>query len=357
MRAGVSRDADSELPAARTVALWGIFVLLLLAVLYAARSLALPVVFAALASLVLGPVVRALVRIRVPAPLAAAGLLLLLLGGTGYGLVALAGPATEWVKGAPEGAREIERKLRFLRDPVAKVSQATEQVERATRLPGAQPTQTVIVQPRRFSDVVLDQTQGFASGLFVSAVLLFFLLSSPDGFLEKAVELAPRLEDKKRVVVAAREIEGEVSTYLLTMSAINAVFGLAVWLAMLLLGVPNAELWGVVAGLTNFVPYVGGLATAVVLAGVGILTFDDPWRMFLPAGAFVLLNVVEANLVTPFLMARRLTLNPVVVFVWVMLWSWLWGVPGGLIAVPLLAVLKIVCQHIPNLAPLARLVD
>jgi predicted PurR-regulated permease PerM len=184
MRAGVSRDADSELPEARTVALWGIFVLLLLAALYAARSLALPVVLAALASLVLGPVVRALVRIRVPAPLAAAGLLLLLLGGTGYGLVALAGPATEWVKGAPEGAREIERKLRFLRDPVAKVSQATEQVERATRLPGAQPTQTVIVQPRRFSDVVLDQTQGFASGLFVSAVLLFFLLSSPDGFLE-----------------------------------------------------------------------------------------------------------------------------------------------------------------------------
>ena len=126
---------------------------------------------------------------------------------------------------------------------------------------------------------------------------------------------------------------------------------------MALLGVPNAALWGVFAGLTNFVPYVGGLAMAFVLAGVGVLSFDGAWRMFLPAGVFVLLNVVEANFVTPFVMGRRLTLNPVVVFVWVLLWSWLWGVPGGLIAVPLLAVLKIVCQHVPPLAPLARLID
>lgn len=353
----MSQDSDAELAEPRSAALWGIFLLLLLAALYAARSLALPVAFAALASLVLGPVVRALVRFRVPAPLTAAALLLLFLGGAGYGIVALSGPAAEWVKRAPEGVREAERKLRFLREPVAQVSQATERVERATRLPGVQPTQTVVVQPRSLSDVALDQTQGFVSGLLMSAVLLFFLLSAPDGFLEKAVELAPRLQDKKRVVTAAREIEGEVSTYLLTTSMINAAFGAAVGVAMALLGVPNAILWGVLAALTNFVPYVGALAMAVVLAGVGILSFEGPWRMFLPAGVFVLLNVVEANFVTPFVMGRRLTLNPAVVFVWVLLWSWLWGVPGGLIAVPMLAALKIVCQHAPSLAPLAHMID
>jgi predicted PurR-regulated permease PerM len=193
--------------------------------------------------------------------------------------------------------------------------------------------------------------------MLVAAVLLFFLLSSPDGFLEKAVEIAPRLQDKKRIVSAAREIETEVSTYLLTMTAINAVFGTLVGLAMWALGVPNAALWGVFAGLTNFIPYIGALAMTFVLAGVGVLSFDDPWQMFLPAGVFVVLNMLEANAATPFIMGRRLTLSPVAVFVWVILWSWLWGVPGGLIAVPMLSALKITFQHVPSLVPLARLLD
>jgi predicted PurR-regulated permease PerM len=349
--------SDRSAPEARTVALWGIFVLLLLFALYAARSLALPVALAALTSLVLAPVVRSLGRLRVPAPVAAGGLLLLLLGGTGWGLVTLSGPAADWLKRAPASAGEVERKLRFLRDPVEQVSRATAEVERATRLADAEKTPTVVVQPRRLSEALFEQTQGFLTGLLVTAVLLFFLLSSPDGFLEKAVELLPRLQDKKRLVAAVREIEDEVSTYLLTMSAINLGFGAAVWVAMSLLGVPNAALWGVLSALTNFVPYVGALAMAFVLAGVGVLTFDTPWQMFLPAGVFVLLNGIEANLVTPFVMGRRLTLSPVVVFVWVLLWSWLWGIPGGLIAVPLLAAFKIALQHVPSLAPLARLMD
>ncbi|HEX2485159.1 MAG TPA: AI-2E family transporter, partial [Myxococcota bacterium] len=270
----MSNDASPEgLPRADagTVALWGILLLLLLAALYFARSLVLPMAFAVLASLVLAPVVRIFLRMRVPAPLVAAGLLFCLLGGTGYGVAALSAPAADWIQRAPDGAREVERKLRFLRDPVERVSRATAQVERAARLPGPE-EQTVVVQPRRLTDVLFEQTQGFLTGMLVAAVLLFFLLSSPDGFLEKAVEIAPRLQDKKRIVSAAREIETEVSTYLLTMTAINAVFGTLVGLAMWALGVPNAALWGVVAGLTNFIPYIGALALTFVLAGVGVLS-------------------------------------------------------------------------------------
>jgi predicted PurR-regulated permease PerM len=339
------------------VALWSIFALLLLFALYFARSVALPVALASLASLVLAPVVRALRRLRIPPPVSAAVLLLGLLGSLLYGVYALSGPAADWMQRAPASAREVERKLRFLRQPVEAVTQATQEVERAAQLGAPSDTRTVVVRPHSLSDVLLDQTQGFLSGLLVTGILLFFLLSSPDDFLEKLVNLAPRLRDKKRIVAAAREIEGEVSTYLLVISAINAGFGLAVGAALFALGVPNAALWGALAFVTNFVPYVGAFALGVVLAGVGVLSFEDPWHMAQPALAFVALNAIEANLVTPLALGKRLTLSPVVVFVWVILWSWLWGVPGGIIAVPLLAAGKIALSHIPQVAPLARLLD
>ena len=334
-----------------TVALFGILAVALGFALYFARSVALPVALAGLASLVLAPLVRALQRLRIPPSLSAALLLVALFAGTGYALVSLTGPAAEWLQRAPASAREVEHKLRFLRDPVAKMSQATAEVEKATQL-GSEPDRSVVVRAQSLADVVLDQTQGFAVGFLMTMVLLYFILSSPDDLLEKLVELAPRLRDKKRVVAAVREIESEVSHYLLTISMINAGYGAVVGAALWLLGVPNAALWGVLAGLTNFVPYAGAFSMAVVLAAVGILTFSDPTHMFLPWAVFVGLNAIESNLVTPMLVSRRLTLSPVVVFVWVLVWSWLWGVPGGLIAVPLLAAAKIAMQHIPPVAPL-----
>lgn len=351
---------DSERPApqapAASIATWGIFLLLLACALYFARSVLLPVALAGLASLVLGPVVRALRRLGAPPPLSAAMLLLGLLGVLGYGGVVLSGPAGEWMSRAPQSAREVERKLRFLSEPVQRVSQATEEVEKAAQLgAGASPAE-VVVGRRSLSDVLFDQTQGFLIGLMITLVLLFFLLSAPDSFLEKLVGITPKLQDKKRVVAAAREIESEVSRYLLTISMINAGLGVAVGGALFGLGVPNAALWGVLAALTNFVPYVGAVAMAILLTAVGVLSFDTPAQMFLPAGVYVALNLVEANLVTPLLVGRSLTLSPVVVFVWVLLWALLWGVPGAIIAVPLLAATKILLQHIEPLAPLARLI-
>jgi predicted PurR-regulated permease PerM len=352
-------DASAEMGAVSpyALALWGIFALLLLFALYFARSVALPVALAALASLVLAPVVRGLRRLRIPPPLSAAMLLLGLLCCFLYGVYALSGPAAEWMQRAPVSAREVEHKLRFLRQPVEAVSQVTQEVERAAQLGAVPEERAVVVQPHSLSDVLLDQTQGFLSGLLVTGILLFFLLSSPDDFLEKLVNLAPRLRDKKRIVAAAREIESEVSSYLLVISAINAGFGLSVGLALWALGVPNAALWGAIAFVTNYVPYVGAFALAIVLAGVGVLSFDDPWHMAQPALVFVALNAIESNVVTPLALGKRLTLSPVVVFVWVILWSWLWGVPGGIIAVPLLAAGKIALSHIPQVAPLARLLD
>jgi predicted PurR-regulated permease PerM len=338
-------------PRALVVTLWAILGVLLLYTLYFARSIALPVAVAALLSLVFAPLVRA----------GAALLLVCVVGAAVWGVVALAEPATVWVERAPAAAREIERKLRFLRDPVARMSEATDEVERAAQIVAVGPEQTevveVVVAEQSWSDHFLQQTSAAAVSVLATLILLYFLLSTPDSFLGKLVEALPTLRDKKRVVAAARRIESEVSRYLATITAINAMLGLAVGVSLYFLNVPNAALWGVLAAATNFIPYVGAWGLAAVLAAVGVLTFDDPLRMFMPAGVFVSLTTVETYLVTPIVLGRRLTLSPVAVFLSVLFWSWIWGMTGALIAVPLLAATKIVMQQIPALEPLARFLD
>lgn len=344
-------------PRTGSLATTGLFVLAVGYTLYFAANVLLPIVAAVLASLVLEPIVKALQRWRVPAALGALGVVAGLVGGAGYGAVALATPAAEWIERAPAAARQIERKIRFVRDPLARVSQASAEVEKAASLSGTAPARAVVVQPPSLLDGLLDRTQRFAAGALVALILLYFLLANPDGLLEKLVGLAPALADKKRVVASVRRIEEDVSRYLLTVSAINAALGVAVAVALHALGVPNAALWGVLAAASNFVPYAGALVMTVVITAVGVLSFDEPMRMLAPALAFASLTILEAYLVTPIVLGRRLILSPIAVFLSVTVWSWLWGIPGALIAVPLLAAAKIVSQQVPALAPVARLLD
>jgi predicted PurR-regulated permease PerM len=340
-----------------SAALSGLLLLAIGYTLYFAANVLLPIVVAVLASLVLEPLVKLLQRWRVPAGLGALLVVLGLVGGVLYGTYSLAVPAAGWLDRAPEASREIERKLRFIRDPLARVSEATAQVEKATTGATQGAPREVVVQPPSLLDTVVDRTQRFAAGALVAVILLYFLLANPDGLLEKLVSLAPALTDKKRVVAAMRQIEGDVSRYLLTVSLINAGLGVAVGLAMHALGMPNAALWGVVAAFSNFVPYAGALVTAVLLAAVGVLTFDTPGAMLTPALVFLSITTIEAYGVTPIVLGARLTLSPIAVFLSVTVWSWLWGIPGALIAVPLLAAIKIVAQHVPRLEPLARVLD
>ena len=185
-------------------------------------------------------------------------------------------------------------------------------------------------------------------------VLLYFLLASGDLFLRKLVRVLPRLSDKKRAIEIARQTEGHISTYLSTVTLINIALGLIVGVAMHLVGMPNAILWGVMAGLLNFIPYLGALATAGILAIVSVLTFDSLGRALVAPLLYLAINTVEGYLVTPMLLGRRLTLNPVVIFLGIILWGWLWGIPGALLAVPILATFKIFCDQIEPLAPIGE---
>jgi predicted PurR-regulated permease PerM len=351
------RDREREWPFAATVAVTGIFVLLSLYTLYFARPFLLPLVVATILNFLLSPVVRGLSRIHVPMPVGALLVILALLGIVALGIQRLSGPAAEWVRKTPEGVERIEERVRGLRRPVEQVQEAAQKVEEEVAQlsgDGAAGAREVTVRGGTWTGALLSRTQAFLGGAVVLLILLYFLLASGDFFLRKLIRVLPRLEDKRRAVEIARQTELHISTYLSTVTLINAALGLAVGIAMWAVGMPNPALWGVVAGLLNYVPYLGSIVTLALIAIASILTFEDLGRALVAPLLYFAINFAEGYFLTPTIMGRRLTLNPVVVFVGLVFWGWMWGVPGALIAVPLMAMIKILCDHIEPLSPVGE---
>ena len=192
------------------------------------------------------------------------------------------------------------------------------------------------------------------TGLGTTVLLLFFLLVSGDLLLMRFVEVLPRLRDRARVLAISQEIESSLSAYLGTISLMNAAVGVATGLVAYASGISDPVLWGTLAFLLNYVPILGPLSGIIVLFLVGLLTFDALWRAVIPAGLYLAIHLLEGEMVTPMLLARRFVLNPVLVIISLVFWYWMWGVAGALLAVPLLAAAKIICDRIAPLAGLGH---
>jgi predicted PurR-regulated permease PerM len=210
------------------------------------------------------------------------------------------------------------------------------------------------VQQESLGEKLFSRTTEILAAGSVLLILLFFLLASGDMFLRKLIRVLPSLADKKTAVEIARQIESDISVYLATITMINGCLGLATWGAMALLGVPNPLLWGVMAWATNYIPYLGAMTMYAVLTMVGFLTFPTTGHALLVPGAFGVLNILEAYMLTPLVLGRRLTLNPVVIFLALTFWGWIWGVAGAILAVPIMVVFKIFCDHSEPLAPIGE---
>lgn len=334
-------------------ALSGLLLLATLTVLYLARDLVLPIVMALILSLVFLPAVRGMKKLRVPQSLGAAVIVLGLLAAFLGGAYRLAEPAGAWLYRAPQVLHEINAKIRSITGSVQEVATATAQVQDITKqMAGGgneKKLQEVIVQGPSLTTAVLDAAKEFSLTAISTLVLLYFLLASGDLFLRKTIAATPRFSDKKRAVDIAQQVEAEVSTYLLTVTMINAGLGCLVTLAMYLLGVPNPLLWGVMAAVLNYIPYLGDVVSISILTIVGLLTFNELWRALLLPGVFYLLTAAEGYLITPLIVGRRLSLNPVVIVLSVLFWGWMWGISGALIAVPILVALKTLCDRIESL--------
>jgi predicted PurR-regulated permease PerM len=238
-------------------------------------------------------------------------------------------------------------RLRYtFREVVGALRNVQQISEDVARLSPGKESADVVVQGLDLTHIFLTNTGELLTIIVVTAILLFFLLANGYLFLQKTVHILPTLGEKKRAVEIARDVQAEVSHYLLTITLINLGLGCVTAATMAAFGLPDPLLWGVMAATLNFVPYVGAIFTSLAILLAAVLAFPVPLEALFPPLAFVALTALEGNIVTPALVGRRLTLNPVIVFASLLFWGWLWGVAGLLIAVPLLVVFKILCDHI-----------
>jgi predicted PurR-regulated permease PerM len=340
----------------RSVALTGILVLLIFYTLYFTAEIAIPIVFATLLKLLLQPGVRYLARWRIPYPVGAIAMIALLFAVFGGGAYMLAGPAASWAQKAPESLPRLEQRLSLVRTPLEQLQQATRQIEKMAETPG-QRTPTVAVQGPGVLSYLFSGTRSVLTGLGLTVLMLFFMLSAGDIFMRKLVEILPTFGDKKAAVELSHEVEHNISVYLVTITVMNALVGVATALAMWAIGLPDPALWGALAFVLNYVVILGPLTGVALFFLVGLLNFDTLWLALLPPAAYLAIHVIEGEWVTPMLvLARRFTLNPVLVIGSLIFWNWMWGIPGALLSVPMLAVFKIVCDRVRPLTPIGHFI-
>ncbi len=318
--------------------------------LHEASQVVAPLTLALLLGFLLRPVIRLLGRIRVPPLIASSILVVVLMGGAIGAATQLWEPVRQWLQKAPQVLAQLEDRLRPVREPMEQVSQAARGLEQITEVGGQGGGQSAEVRVKKpgLVQAVTDRAGLFVAEGALTISFLFFVLAFGDELLERIVRTRSGPDESSRVLEAARATERSVSTYLATLTLVYAVLGTATSLAMWAAGMPHPVLWGLVAAVLNFVPYLGPLACLLVIGAVSLVTFDDPLRAMVAPGLYLVLTTVEGNLVTPVVLGRRFAINPLVLFTWVFVWAWMWGVAGALVAVPLLTTLKLVAEQIPS---------
>jgi predicted PurR-regulated permease PerM len=336
----------------RSIALTGLFILAVFYTIYFMRSILLPIVLALLLSYLLRPIVRGLAKLKIPLVVSAAVILIGLLVLVGYGISALATPTVAWLQKAPAGLAELQHRLRPVKKSVAQVTQATSEIEKLATTNAE--AKAVEVKRHPITETFFTRTPEFIASAVFLVILLYFLLVYDQVFIAKLVKLLPTLSDKKTAVGIAQDIESQVSRYLFTITAINACLGLAVGTAVGLLGLRNPLMWGVMVALLNFVPYLGALTGIICMTIGAVLSFDSLGYALVFPAVYLAFGTLEGSFITPWIMGRSLTLNPVIILLSLTFWGWMWGFAGIILAVPTLAAFKIFCAHIKPMEPLAE---
>jgi predicted PurR-regulated permease PerM len=361
-----ARDAGAAtvrtVPVPRNPVSSGILILAVLAVtaaLYLGKDVALPVALAVVLKLLLQPVLNFLcMRLRLPTALGAFILIFGLFAGFGAVTFAVSGPASGWIRKAPEVLPALKEKLVLLRPPIEYMQNAFKEIEDVAA-PAPQDEKSPPVAVKERSEVTSKLALGTAAlmgRLLATMTILFFLLAAGDRLLRGFIEVLPTFSDKRRAAEIANEIQRSIGGYLITISAMNLAVGIVAGIAMWACGLGDPILWGAFAFLLNFIPILGPLMGIGVLLVAGIVALDWPWHALLPAACYTMIHIAEGVLITPMLLAKRFTLNPVLVIISLFFWHAVWGITGTLLAVPLLAMFKIMCDHIEPLKPVGHVI-
>ncbi|MBP2298308.1 AI-2E family transporter [Azospirillum picis] len=335
-----------------TVAAVGLFVIAVLFALYFGRDVLLPIMLALILSFLMRPLVRALYRVGIPEGLGAAIMVVTLFGGVLLAIYTLSAPAAEWVNRMPRVLHELEFKLGDVRAGIERAREASRQIEQITKETGeGGPVREVVVRGPTLMEQAVSQVESVLANVVILQVLLYFFLARGRHSLEALIGTMRNVDDRVHYAMVAATLQQNIAVYLLTITVINVALGVAAGLMMWMWGLPNPALWGVLVALANYIPFIGPAVMTGVFFLVSVLTFQGLGAILLPPLSFVALTTLEGNFLTPMIVGRRLSLNPIAVFVSILFWGWLWGIPGALLAVPILAILKILFDAHEPLKP------
>ncbi|QDV09095.1 AI-2 transport protein TqsA [Planctomycetes bacterium Poly30] len=329
-----------------------------LGLLWWLRPVLAPIAIAWLAKIALTPLVRFASRRRIPAPATAGLLVVLILGTTVGGALSLSEPANQWLRRLPKDIRTLQQRWEEVNRPSKEMIEVVDAVDELVDSAKEDVVATVrVVDTTPFMVKVFNQARGVLAQFALFLVLLYFMLANDRVLMKKWTRIVQTSEAQERVRKICATIESQCGSYLISISLINAGLGLAVGLATAALGLPNPILWGAVAAILNFVPFLGAAVGIAVVLVVGISSTESLGAGVLPGAAYLFLTSIEGLLITPSIVGRSIRLSPVAVLMWLMLWGWLWGLAGALLAVPLLAALAIVCRNVPRWRAVATLVE
>jgi predicted PurR-regulated permease PerM len=334
-------------------------ILALIAAVHVGMEVVLPIAFAIVLKLLLQPILDFLRgRLHIPTTAGALILIIGLFGAIGATAFTISGPASGWIQKAPQVLPALKEKLVVLRQPIDYMQNAFKELEEvASTTPSDGATPTVAVKEQSaIAGKLAAGTLMILARLFTTMVILFFLLAAGDRLLRGLIEVLPTFSDKRQAVDIAAEIQRQIGGYLVTITLMNAAVGVVTGLAMWALGLGDPILWGSAAFVLNYVPVLGPLTGIGLFLVAGIVTLDWPWYALLPAAVYTLIHIAEGEIITPMLLAKRFTLNPVLVIVSLFFWHFVWGIPGALLAVPLLAMFKIICDRVEVLKPAGHII-
>lgn len=317
-----------------------------------AQAILFPITLALIFFFLLSPLVRALMRLRVPESVAAGCVVVaasLLIGGIGYLFIT---PAANWIVNVPHTLQDARRKLEFLVEPMKVIDRASEEVSAITA-----PDKGVIrvaIEPPALTNDVLNVTVSFVAGAGITIVLTYLLLAVGRRTSQTLASLMHTDEDQKQFLELLRDVEHGVSHYLTTITAINIVLGLVIGATLYILGFPDPLILGIMAATLNYIPFVGCLIGTVVTFLIGVVNVEPTFYALAGPACYFAINTLEGNVITPMILGQSMKLNPAVVFLCIVFWGWIWGIGGVLIAVPLLGIVKIVCDHLERSKPVSR---
>jgi predicted PurR-regulated permease PerM len=329
-------------------AVWLVAIMGAGAVLYFAQDVLIPVALAIFLALLLTPAVDRLQRLGLRRGFAVAVIMAAVLGLGAAAVNAAWEPATEWLQRAPQTMRKIDPRLQPLREMFARVDAVAERAGRlAQSQPSANPPAILTPAAAPAESTAISLTKSLLEGLTVIPLTLFFLLGGPPLLARMGASLSGN-EASARTLRLTEAIRFEVGRYFGTVALINIGLGTCTALAMYALGMPNAILWGVMAALFNFVPYLGPIAAFFILGVAGLLTFESLGRALAVPGVFLCLHLIEGQIVQPLTVGRRFEVNGLVVLLAVWFGYGFWGIPGMLLAMPVVVAVKVAAQYQPS---------